>query len=207
MLERSRRRAEARGFPSTRLQISFSSFPIRDPRSRAGRRAERAQTPYGSSRTLSAAGNQEEKGGARGGAAGSNAALSRSSTKDAGASVRGGAETESASGAREIATPRSALPGHSVQWEGCALFPGVSAGAPSCFRPVALQISEGSAGTFGFALASSGQNALSAMPASASQAAMRLRVRSLVKGAFLAQMIAFCQAVNPPGVLVFSRST
>jgi len=48
-----------------------------------------------------------------------------------------------------------------------------AAGAPpgACLRPLALQISEGDAGTAGFALASSGQAAFRTMPASASQTA------------------------------------
>ena len=59
-----------------------------------------------------------------------------------------------------------------------------------CFWPVALQISEGSAGTLVVAFAISGQEALSAMPASASQAAMRQRERCALMAAFLAQMRA-----------------
>src|SRR6266853_741109 len=47
----------------------------------------------------------------------------------------------------------------------------------------ALQISEGTAGTLGLASASSGQNALSAMPASASQAAVRRRKRNMAMAA------------------------
>ena len=80
---------------------------------------------------------------------------------------------------------------HSAQCEGRAPLPkGLS---PECFWPVALQTSEGSAGAFGLAFASSGQDALSAMPASASQAAMRLRERRVFTAAFLAQMRALRQ--------------
>src|SRR5258707_11592934 len=98
--------------------------------------------------------------------------------------------------APEIAGPRSALKGQRLQWEGRTPLPGASPGRLSvvCCRPVALQISEDGAGTFGLALASSGQNALSAIPASAIQAAMRLRERCTVMTAFLSQMRAFCQA-------------
>src|SRR5258708_5310260 len=97
--------------------------------------------------------------------------------------------------APEIAGPRSALKGQSVQWEGRTLLPGASPGRFSavCCRPVALQTSEDSAGTLGLAFASRGQNALSVMLASAIQAAMRLRERCAIMTAFLAQMRAFCQ--------------
>src|SRR5204863_2464621 len=93
--------------------------------------------------------------------------------------------------APEIAAPRSALKGHRVQCEGRAPLPkGLS---PACFCPVAVQISEGSAGTLGAALASSGQDAFKAMPASASQAAMRFLKRCAFTAAFLTQMRAPCQ--------------
>ena len=65
--------------------------------------------------------------------------------------------------------------------------------SPECFWPVALQTSEGSAGAFGLAFASSGQDAFNAMPASASQAAMRLRKRCAFTAPFLAQMRALFQ--------------
>jgi len=65
--------------------------------------------------------------------------------------------------------------------------------SPECFWPVALQTSEGSAGTLGLAFASSGQDAFNAMPASASQAAMRLRERCAFTAPFLAQARALFQ--------------
>jgi hypothetical protein len=140
--------------------------------------------------------NQESAGGERGEPERTGAVWSSDPVKDAGAFSQAGVGNKSALAAPEIAGPRSALKGHSVQWEGRTLLPGASPGEFSavCCRPVALQISEDSAGTFGLAFASSGQNALSAIPASAIQAAMRLRERCAIMAAFLAQMRAFCQA-------------
>src|SRR6266853_1651359 len=142
---------------------------------------EHAQRAQGRSRALECRWNQEKKGGARGGAAGSSAALSCGSEKNSWTRPEAGIGQRSAGAAPEIAGPRSELKGHRLQCEGWAPFPGRF--SPECFRPVAVQTSDGSAGTLGFAFASSGHNALSAMPASASQAAMRLRERCDVMSA------------------------
>ena len=133
--------------------------------------------------------NQEKKGGARGGAQGSSAASSRGSEKSSRTGPDARVGQGSAGAAPEIAAPRSALKGQSAQCEGRApLLKGLS---PACFWPVALQTSEDSAGALVLAFAISGQEALSAMPARASQAAMRLRERCALMAAFLAQMRAF----------------
>src|SRR2546430_4425169 len=175
-----------------RLQIAYSFPFLLKSCSRVPVRSEpeHARQAYGRSRALQSRWNQEKKGGARGGAQGSSAAGSCGSEKSSRTGPEAGIGQRSASAEPEIAAPRSGLKGHSVQCEGRAPLPGVSPGKPSppCFWPVALHTSEGSAGTFGLAFASSGQEALSAMPASASQAAMRLRKRCAFIAAFLAQM-------------------
>src|SRR5438445_2800727 len=174
---------------ANRLFIPFppeilSGVPVRSE-------PEHAQQACGFSRTLESRWDQEKKGGARGGAQGSSAAGSCGSEKSSRTGPVAGSGQRRAGAEPEIAGPRSALKGHRAQCEGRApLLKGLS---PECFWPAARQTSEGSAGALVLAFASSGQDAFSAMPASASQAAMRLRKRCAFTAAFLAQMRALFQ--------------
>src|SRR5882672_6363186 len=104
-----------------------------------------------------------------------------------------------------MAAARSPPNGPSVQCDAWRPFSGAAGAPPAAWlRPVELQISEGGAGMTGFALASSGQPALSAMLARASMAAVRRRRRGSVTEVLLAQKRAVFHFRNAAPVLVFS---
>src|SRR5260221_14652409 len=98
------------------LLVTF--FSSSDLQPRAGSKAERAQLQYGHSRTFWSSKNQEEKGGARGGAQGSSAAGSCGSGNDSRTCPGAGIGQTRTGAAPRSGGPRSALEGQGLPWEG-----------------------------------------------------------------------------------------